>query len=96
MFEMIVQNIGESLVIFENTKMQLANPQFLKLFKNVIIDINTECIIDINTELKDSCPEEEKEESEHAKRGMSPLKLLSNCCIRRVRNLIYKRDNINE
>jgi hypothetical protein len=41
---MIVQNIEESLIIFENCKMQLANQQFLKLFKNYIININEELL----------------------------------------------------
>ena len=39
---MIVQNIEESLVIFENDRAELVNQQFLSLFKNIIIDFETE------------------------------------------------------
>ena len=41
-FEMIVKNIEESLIIFDDKKMELVNHQFLKLFKNIIIDIDQE------------------------------------------------------
>jgi hypothetical protein len=41
-FEMIIQNIEESLVIFENNRMELVNQQFLKHFKNIIIDFENE------------------------------------------------------
>ena len=36
-FEMIVQNIEESIVIIDDKKIELVNKQFLKLFKNIII-----------------------------------------------------------
>jgi molecular chaperone DnaK (HSP70) len=41
-FEMIIQNIEESLVIFEDNRMELVNQQFLKHFKNIIIDFENE------------------------------------------------------
>mgnify|MGYP006102973295 CR=1 FL=1 len=40
MFEMIVKNIEESLVIFEDNRIKLLNHQFLELFKNIIIDFS--------------------------------------------------------
>ena len=39
---MIIQNIEESLVIFEDNRMELVNQQFLKHFKNIIIDFENE------------------------------------------------------
>lgn len=39
---MIVKNIEESLIIFDDKKMELVNHQFLKLFKNIIIDLDQE------------------------------------------------------
>ena len=41
-FERIVKNIEESLIIFDDKKMELVNHQFLKLFKNIIIDLDQE------------------------------------------------------
>jgi hypothetical protein len=75
MFENIVQNIEESLVIFEDSKMYLVNPQFLKLFKNVIIDIKEE--LEYNGAGKD--------QSQEAKKGILQ-RMLSKCCIKRVRD----------
>jgi hypothetical protein len=39
---MIVQNIEESLVIFEDDRVELVNQQFLGLLRNIIIDFETE------------------------------------------------------
>ena len=75
MFENIVQNIEDSLVIFEDSKMYLVNPQFLKLFKNVIIDIKEE--LEYNGAGKD--------QSQEAKKGILQ-RMLSKCCIKRVRD----------
>lgn len=41
-FEMIVKNIEESLIIFDEEKMEHVNQQFLKLFKNIILEIHKE------------------------------------------------------